>query len=186
MAELVKYNTGAGLGPVDSKLLVGASKNLSPEQLSAEVKGVVSPAVAAQRVRDILKSKDWLSFAEKKKLILEDAYFLLGKLRSQMVDGYVDEKQAAAFIRNIKMIAELLDHANAGNEKTLMQVREIHARVMGMAIKVAFERALLELQRRYPEIPEDEIYEVLEASLPLAMTELDEVVELDKKKYESE
>jgi hypothetical protein len=185
MAELVKYNTGAGLGPVDSKLLVGASKNLSPEQLSAEVKGVVSPAVAAQRVRDILKSKDWLSFAEKKKLILEDAYFLLGTLRSQM-QGYVDEKQAAAFLKTIKQVADLLDHANAGNEKTLMQVREIHARVMGMAIKVAFERALLELQRRYPEIPEDEIYEVLEASLPLAMTELDEVVELDKKKYESE
>lgn len=184
MSDIVKYNTGAGLGPIDTKLLEGASRNLNPEQLSAEVKGVVSPAVAAQRVKDILKSKDWLSYAERKKLVLEDAYFLLGKLRTQM-EGYVDEKQASAFLKNIKQIAELLDHANAGNEKTLMQVREIHARVMAMAIKVAFEKALFELQKRYPDIPDDEIYEVLEESLPLAIGELDEVVELDKKKYEN-
>jgi len=183
MTEVLNFTAGGGLGPVDSQLLVSASLNRSAEEMAADVKGVVTPAQAVQRVRDILKSRDVFSYVEKQKLLIEDSYFLLGKLKSQM-QGFVSDTQAGAFARSVKQTAELLASASLGNEASMMRVAERHAAAMGAAIAIGFEMTLLELQKRHSEIEEAEVFEVLQEALPLAVASLAETVELDKKRFD--
>lgn len=183
MTKALQYTPGAGLGPIDTQLLLSASLRRSGEEMSADVKGVVTAAQAMQRVKEITKARDWLSFTETKKLLLDDCYAMLAKLKKQQDGNFADGAAVGAYLKTIKQITDMLDSANMENESSRREINDAHAQVMGMAIKVAFEMALMELQKRYPNIPEDEVYEILEKSLPLATTSLKESVELSHKQH---
>ena len=61
-----------GLSVTDKRLLALARRNMSPDEISEELGGLISPARAAQRIREILRSHDWLSQEEQQGLLMLD------------------------------------------------------------------------------------------------------------------
>lgn len=174
------YDPAVGLGPVDKLLLRGASSHKSPEELSRLTAGRVSPAAAAQRVIDILKSRDWLSQVQQKQLLIEDLMMVKDKLMREVIDLNMTKDNSGTLVRVLKEIGDRLDKDKLDLNAALTQIRKAHAEMMLAAIRVAFERSALELEKRYPEVSKGEIHEVFRAALPEAAREIEaHVVEPD-------
>jgi hypothetical protein len=154
-----RYDQSAGLGPVDKILLRGASSHKSPEELSKLTGGTIRPAAAAQRVIDILKSRDWLTQVQQKQLLIEDLMMV--------------KDNSGTLVRVLKEIGDRLDKDKLDLNAALTQIRKAHAEMMLAAIRVAFERSALELEKRYPEVPKGEIHEVFRMALPEAASEIE-------------
>lgn len=162
-----------GLGPFDKRILQLLSERKSPEEISFAIGGLLTPAQCAARGIEILESHDFLEVLNQKRLVVENATWISSKLKSQIESmDYIDKDSAGVYMKSLNDIMKMIDGMNFEDEASMMRVREVHARVMVAAIRVAFEKALLELQKRHPEIEEAEAYEVLESAMPLAVNSL--------------
>lgn len=168
-----RYDPSIGLGPVDKILLRGAASHKSPEELSRLTGNTVKPAAAAQRVVDILKSQDWLSQVQQKQLLIFDLMAIKDKLMHEVVDLNMTANNAGTLVRVLKEIGDRLDKDKLDLNAALTQIRKAHAEMMLAAIRVAFERSALELEKRYPEVSRGEINEIFRAALPDAAREVE-------------
>src|SRR5205823_5743116 len=72
-ADLVKaVGEDDGLTATDKRLLQYARQNLSPNEMSEQFQGLLSPSRCIARVREILRSHDYLSQVERRALVLLD------------------------------------------------------------------------------------------------------------------
>lgn len=55
---------------IDDQLIMGAARDLSAEEISREIGGILSPARVMVRTRELLKSGDWLDEKEKEQALL--------------------------------------------------------------------------------------------------------------------
>jgi hypothetical protein len=175
-----RYDPTVGLGPVDRILLRGAASHKSPEELSRLTGTTVKPAAAAQRVIDILKSQDWLSQVQQKQLLIHDLMAIKDKLMHEVIDLNMTKDNAGTLVRVLKEIGDRLDKDKLDLNAALTQIRKAHAEMMLAAIRVAFERSALELEKRYPQVSKTELNEVFRMALPEAAREIEaHVVEPD-------
>lgn len=168
-----KYEPSGALGPVDKILLRGAASHKSPEELSKLTGGTIKPAAAAQRVIDILKSRDWLSQVQQKQLLIEDLMMVKDKLMREVIDLNMTKDNAGTLVRVLKEIGDRLDKDKLDLNAALTQIRKAHAEMMLEAIRIAFERSALELEKRYPEVGRGEINEIFRMALPDAAREVE-------------
>jgi hypothetical protein len=171
-----RYEPSAALGPVDKILLRGASSGRSPEELSKLTGGTVKPAAAAQRVIDILKSRDWLTQVQRKQLLIEDLMTLKDKLMREVIDLNMTKDNSGTLVRVLKEIGDQLDKDKLDINAALTQIRKAHAEMMLAAIRVALERSALELEKRYPDVSKSELNEVFRMALPEAAREVEAYV----------
>lgn len=161
-----------GRGPFDGAIIAGFANNLSAEEVSSNppVNGALTPEQCLLRKTQLISAKgDAMDAQEKLALLLEDIYYLRGKLRGQMDKAdYIDKDSAAVWLKTIDAAINRVDKVNVGLEDAVVRMQEMHARVMAQAIHVGFEKAIMELQKRY-EIPREEAYLVLSEALPLAI-----------------
>jgi hypothetical protein len=71
---------GKGMS-IDDALIEGAVLDLSPEEISARLGGVLSPARVMVRTRELLRSNDWLTEAEKERALLRTLQERVQELR---------------------------------------------------------------------------------------------------------
>ena len=172
MNGAMKYEPERALGPIDKVLLRGASAGKSPNEISELTSGIVKPAQAAARIVEILDSRDWLSEAHKKSLLLDDLFALKDKLFTQTVDfGNLDA--AKPLISVLGQIDKTLAANKFDLEKEMTEIKSAHARLMLSAISLALERSFLELEKRYPEIAKAELLEVFHAAMPDVVKEIE-------------
>lgn len=162
-----------GEGPFDAAIIRAFSAGDTAEEVSREVGGMMTPEECLSRLMDLIQSKDILDAKDRLALLIEDIYFLRNKLRKQMESSdYIDKDSAAIWLKTIQALVDRIDKVDASFLEAMMRMQEAHARVMSRAIEVGYEKALLELQKRY-DIPREEAYLVLRESLPLAIAELE-------------
>jgi threonyl-tRNA synthetase len=65
----------------------------------------------------------------------------------------------------------MIDNVTSKDEAQMMRISEAHAHVMAQAIRLAFERALFELQKE-ANIDEGKAFLALEAAIPIAFETL--------------
>jgi len=172
MGEIATYKAGKAIGAVDKILLRGASSGKSPEELSALTGGVIKPAKAAQRVRDILSSRDWLSILEKKQLLVDDMMALKDVLYEKAVT-YEEGGAAGDLIKVLTTMQRMLSEEKVDLTEAMTQIRKAHAQMMIAAIRIALERSMLELEKRYPDVPGSELVEIFQLALPEAVAEVE-------------
>lgn len=174
-----------GLSAIDKVLLQAAAENKSPVEMAAAAGTGVTPERAAQRVREILKTRDWLSTIEKKQLLMEDFYSLRAYLMDMMeADKNPNEQydiKGHPFIppsdprwaANLNVLLKELRRMIEVDEKTVQRdvdmIHDAQAKLMIRAIGIAFNRMTNELVERYPEVEEQVIYDLMERSIPYAM-----------------
>jgi hypothetical protein len=174
MTEGIQYEHDAGLGALDRALLRGAASHKSPKELSALTQGAVSPAEAAQRVLEILDSRDWLSQVQARMLLIDEMHRLKDVLFAQ-VEQFRDYAQAQPLVRTLQLIEKTMSADKIDIQKAMEEINKAHARLMLLAISTVLERANLELERRHPDMPGlgRELQEIFHTSYPEVVLQIE-------------
>lgn len=173
--SLQKYDRGLANGPLDRKLLRAAAQDLGPNEISRAVGGVITPAQAAQRVRDLLESRNWLTWFEQQQLLLESINEIVANMQKWVDAGSIDHIKAT--LQALKLKQDQLNKNRVDPEAAAQVIREGQARIMLQAIQVAMMATVDELSRRYPQIPEAEVREVFMLGLPKAVQQVEDRIE---------
>lgn len=67
--EVVSSKFGRELS-IDDQLIMGAARGMTPEDISREINGILTPARVMVRTRELLKAPDWLTRAQQEQSLL--------------------------------------------------------------------------------------------------------------------
>ena len=127
-------------GAVDAKLLSLARK--SPQEIS-DLTGLDAGFVA-ERISQLLESRDWLSDRQQERLLLEE----IADLKDMVMDRvrFADEKDFAGIanvaLRTLKLISERLDARRKLVDSDIESITAAQARVFGRAFNLALEHVV--------------------------------------------
>ena len=125
---------------LDSKLLSMARK--SPAEI-AEATGL-EPAAVAERISQLLETRDWLSDRQQERLLLEEISDLKDLVMERV--KFADEKEftgvANVALRTLKLISERLDARRKIVEADINEITSAQARIFGKAFDVALEHVV--------------------------------------------
>jgi len=157
---------------LDRILLANANKSLAE---ISELTGL-SEKDAATRLSQLYEDKGALHDLYRERQLIEELYDIYNEIKQKAANAA--ERNAAGLYNALRQVMivmfDKLDKARARNAQDLTTVNEAHARVMFAAISLAFEKAVFELEKRYPEIDRDELDEIMMDALPLAAKALEE------------
>jgi len=129
-----------GRSAMDAKLLSYARK--SPEEI-ADLTGLDARFVA-ERISQLLESRDWLSDRQQERLLLEEIADLKDEVMSRM--RVADEKDFAAVanvaLRTLKLISERLDSRRKLVDADINEITAAQARVFGKAFDLALSHVV--------------------------------------------
>jgi transcription initiation factor IIE alpha subunit len=140
---------------LDEKILLKAD-HMSPEEISRALGGVISPAKVAVRIKELIKSRNWLTDYEEEQVVLWKMKRIVGKLE-EATHNHLDLDSAKVLINALKAIAERLDKRRAATQEELTSLHANQAQIMFEAIKVLIEKAAIdvaaqqELRKALPE-----------------------------------
>jgi len=175
VSDVEKYERGLANGPLDRKLLRAASDGLSPAEMSKVVGGIVTPEQAAQRVRDLLESRNWSTWFEQKQLLLESINEIIDTMRKWVDAGSIDHIKTT--LQALKMKQDMLTKERVDPAEAAQIIREGQARILLSAIQQAMLDAADTLAKRYPAIEQAEVREVFMLALPGAVQTIESRVE---------
>jgi len=120
---------------IDAKLLSYARK--SPDEI-AELTGLDAKFVA-ERISQLLESRDWLSDRQQERLLLEEIADLKDLVMERV--KFADEKDFAGVanvaLRTLKLISERLDARKRLVDADISEISAAQARVFGKAFDLA-------------------------------------------------
>lgn len=192
-ALLVPVGEGGEMSSMDKRLLEIAAKyngNISAADLAAEAGFNIAPARAAQRLREILNTRDWLSIENKIALQVEDIVDLKQYIREKMRldDGereifherggtevsLGDPRWTANMTKVLALLGTQLDKALARQKDAKAKISSGNAAIMVSALDRAMSKWLFRMQDLYPEIDEGIARDALEDALTAAFQVVDE------------
>jgi hypothetical protein len=156
---------------VDGKLLSLARK--SPDEI-AELTGLDARFVA-ERISQLLESRDWLSDRQQERLLLEE----IADLKDLVMDRvrFADEKDFAGVanvaLRSMKLISERLDARKKLVDQDIQSITAAQARIFGRAFDLALTHVVCSF-KALEEVPEDEaVDDIVRDALKKAAGELE-------------
>lgn len=183
---------GGQLSGFDEKLLEMATQRISPEEMYARLGSPesLSPARCLQRVREIVRSTDYLTILDQKALLLLD-FVRLRDILWDRIEGtelkitkHGDTIEvgsapgwANAMIRVLKEWRVTIDSMQKDLDGGQLAVSRAHAEVMMAAISVMFDRFIGRLEdhyRLYQSLPEaTDMREMFEEVMPLGFAKIE-------------
>lgn len=138
----------------------------------AELTGIPVGEVA-ERLTTLLDSTDMRDDLYEEKLLLAEVGMLVNDIRDRMSRTHVEDEGWASMARvqlqAIKTLMEQLEKRRKAVDGKLSTLTMDQARLMAEAIKIAQERAILEIERKYPEIDPNVIRLEFDEALPGAI-----------------
>ena len=130
----------SGRSAIDGKLLSFARK--SPEEI-ADLTGLDARFVA-ERISQLLESRDWLSDRQQERLLLEEIADLKDLVMERV--RFADEKDFAGIanvaLRTLKLISERLDARRKLVDADIELITQSQARLFGRAFNLALEHVV--------------------------------------------
>lgn len=177
--EQLELNAEKGLVPLEdspalNKLMLRHAR-MSFNEISAKT-GIPAEEVA-ERLTNLLDDRSWRDDLQEEKLLLVEIGMLVDDIRTRMSRFNVEDEGWASMARvqlqAIKTILEQMDRRRKAVDGQLAIVSMMQAQLIGEAIKLAQERAIFNIQKRYPEIDVEVIYAEFEEELPKAIAYLE-------------
>jgi hypothetical protein len=160
--------------PVLNKMLLKNARK-SPAEIE-KLTGIPASEVA-ERLMSLLDNRSWRDDLMEEKLLLLDVSMLIDDIRERMSRFGVEDEGWASMARvqlqSIKTILEQMDKRRKAVDGQLALVTMLQAQLMAEAIKLAQERAILNIRLKYPELDTEIIYAEFEEALPLAIEYLE-------------
>lgn len=178
-AELAKPVGADGeLSGLDRRLLEMAAAKRSPEEMGEELS--MPPARAAQRVREILSSRDWLSRAEEEALLIQEMTDLKESLK-RLVERFddaeylhgLDPRYIAMLSKVMGDLMKAVEQRRKAAQSERISIRSAHAKLVVVAIERAFTHVSRELRMQYA-VDEVVLRDLMEEALPKAIASLQE------------
>ena len=160
--------------PALNKLLLRHARKSFNE--IAELTGI-PPQEVSERLTSLLDDRTWRDDIQEEKLILDDIAGLVDQIRTRMAGANTDDEGWASMARvqlqAFKTMLEQLDKRRKALNGELSLITLQQARLMAEAIKIAQERAVLNIEKKYPELDSEVIYAEFEEALPKAVAYLE-------------
>lgn len=136
--------------PLDAGMLKMASEGYSAEEIG-EAYGVPA-AQAAQRIRDILQSRDWLTEIEQQKLNIMNLRKIQGRIMERVDKSFWDVDDMKEFIRATELLDKMLEKSSRITDDQLSVVSTAQARALVKLMTLAWDKAIARLQEEYPNV----------------------------------
>lgn len=128
---------------LDTKML-SLADHMSPEAISRELGGVISPARVAVRVKELLTSSNWLTDYEQEQLVIDKMRKILRKLDER----YLDLDNAKVQLQLLRAVAERLDKRRSATQDELNSLHANHAQLLYECLQILIEKAALDEEAR--------------------------------------
>ena len=157
-------------GAVDAKLLSLARK--SPQEIS-DLTGLDAKFVA-ERISQLLESRDWLSDRQQERLLLEE----IAELKDMVMDRvrFADDREFAnvanVALRTLKLISERLDARRKLVDTDINEITAAQARLFGRAFDAALSHVVAGVKLT-SEIDDELVDSLVVEGLKLAARSLD-------------
>lgn len=176
---VIEQNAEMGIEPlVDSpalnKLLLRNARKSFNE--IAAITGIKAEEVA-ERLTALLDNRTWRDDLMEEKLLLAEVGMLVDDIRTRMSRFNVEDEGWASMARvqlqAIKTLMEQMAQRRKDVDGKLSLVTMLQAQLMAEAIRIAQERAVLNIERKYPDMDPNIIYVEFEEALPEAIAYLE-------------
>lgn len=183
------------LSATDKKLLTFAKQNLSPTEMAEQLGFGFTPERCVQRVREILRSHDYLSQVERRALILLDMIelkeILLDHVRNEGGEivnrqtgetyySFGDPRWSGNLVKLLSEMNKLIASDKQDIDAARIKLRRRHASIMLQAIDLCFRLFIRKLPTIGVDVEESALLEILEQVLPTAIAAVEQNVEDDE------
>jgi len=159
---------------LDSRLLSMARK--SPQEI-ADATGLDARFVA-ERISQLLESRDWLTERQQERLLLEEVIDLKDKVMEmvELGDPRMFAANASVALKTMKLISERIDARRKLVNQDINEITNAQARIFGKAFDVALQHIVTNMKKS-EELPEPEDIDAwVSDGLRMAARELSEHV----------
>jgi len=156
---------------LDETLIKAAASGKSGEEMEA-LTGIPA-AQAVVHVKQMLASRDIWNEVERRQLLLHELNELKDSLSQRAVE-LRDEDSARLLLKVLQEIGRRLDQERDRLEVDVIKLSEYQQRVLLKAMDSAMNFAKGQLAERYPDMPKDELDELVTEGLVRARYELEE------------
>jgi hypothetical protein len=176
---VIERNAESGIEPlVDSpalnKLLLRNARKSFNE--ISQITGIPVGEVA-ERLTNLLDNRTWRDDLMEEKLLLAEVGMLVDDIRTRMSRFNVEDEGWASMARvqlqAIKTLMEQMAQRRKDVDGKLSLVTMLQAQLMAEAIRIAQDRAVLNIERKYPDVDPNIIYVEFEEALPEAIAFLE-------------
>jgi hypothetical protein len=195
-ADLAKVVGAEGeLSATDKRLLQYARQNLSPDEMAEKFGGLLTPARCVQRVREILRSHDYLSQVERRALILLDMIelkeILLDHVRNEGGEvtnpntgetyySFGDPRWAGNLVKLLAEMNKLISADRGDIDAARIKIRRRHAEIFMRALDLTFRMLVRKMEAMGLGGSEEVMLELLEECLPAALAAIEQDVDDDE------
>lgn len=164
-----------GLPPLEeskalNKLLLRNARQ-SPKVIEQKT-GIPADEVA-ERLTALLNNPDWRDDLMEEKLLLAEVAMLVEDIRNRMDRHGMDDEAWASMARvqlaSIRTLLEQVEKRRKAIDGQLSVLTLQQAQLFAEAIRIAKERAVLSIQKEYPELDPERIHAAFEDELPRAI-----------------
>jgi len=155
---------------LDETLIRAAASGKSGEEMES-LTGIPA-AQAVMHVKQLLSRRDIWSEIERRQLLLHELNDLKDSLSSRAIE-LQDDDSARLLLKVLQEIGRRLDSEKQSIEVDMIKLNEYQQRVMLKAMDAALNFAKGELAVRYPEVPKEELDELVMEGLVKARYELE-------------
>ena len=159
---------------LDGRLLSMARK--SPQEI-ADATGLDARFVA-ERISQLLESRDWLTERQQERLLLEEVIDLKDKVMEmlELGDPRMFAANASVALKTMKLISERIDARRKLVNQDINEITNAQARIFGKAFDVALQHIVTNMKKS-EELPEPEDIDAwVSDGLRMAARELSEHV----------
>jgi len=156
---------------LDETLIKAAASGKSAEEMEA-LTGVPA-AQAVLHVKQLLSRRDIWNEVERRQLLLHELNELKDSLSMRAVEMQ-DDDSARLLLKVLQEIGRRLDAQRETIDADLIKLSEYQQRIMLKAMDAALNFAKGELSSRYPDMPKDELDELVTEGLVRARYELED------------
>lgn len=161
---------------LDSRLIRGAAKRMSPEELSEYVNGQLTPAQCVVRIKDYLKSIDFLTEVEQRKFYLLQAAEFLESMRSDVMD-MGDSKARTTYLGTLKLLVDSSAKTIESLDDVVNTLSARHAQFFTDAIIAAVGAARAEYEARGFQVLEQDHADILQIAARAGIERINSVTE---------
>ncbi len=156
---------------LDETLIRAAAANKSGDEMEA-LTGIPA-AQAVLHVKTLLSRRDIWSEVERRQLLLHELHELKDTLGTQALE-FRDQDSARLLLKVLQEIGKRLDSERTKLDMDIIRLNEYQQKVLLKAMDAALNFAKGELGARYPEVPKEELDELVIEGLVRAKYELEQ------------
>lgn len=157
---------------IDRRLIKSAARQRTPQEMSEDVLGHLSPAQCVDRVKEIVESMDVWTEVESRRLLM----FQMQEHLDWLHDNRENDKVLSSIPRMYKLISESLDKSRINLDEVVNMITSTQARLLVSALDSIVTHVVSGLISHGVEVEETLVWSEVAQALPAAINRIEAAV----------